>query len=248
MATYTYGQLEGLWVDAGGSAALAPIMAAIAMAESGGNSAAVGHNTNGSTDTGLWQINSVHNVSGMTDPEANAKEAVKIYKSQGLSAWTTYTSGAYKKFLKSGVSAVTTGLTGSTSNTNATDASLTGDVGNAIGQGFAQAFTAIFKPLIEIMVWGTETMLGGALMVVGFLIVVQNSQTGKKVETEVAKSAIEVAEPELAPEIQGVSAAKSAGGFPSFDKSEEVRSAKSPEDFRKIRNSGYTGKVRHDYK
>ncbi len=47
MTHYDYAQLEGLWEDAGGSKALAPIMAAIAMAESGGDSGA--RNPSGAT-------------------------------------------------------------------------------------------------------------------------------------------------------------------------------------------------------
>lgn len=99
MTTFTYAQLEGLWIDAGGAKALAPLMAAIATAESGGNSLA----KNPSGATGVWQILGAvdpSDQSQLTNPQINAKEAVLKYKSQGLGAWTTYTSGAYKKYLK----------------------------------------------------------------------------------------------------------------------------------------------------
>lgn len=36
------------------------IATAVALAESGGDENAIGHNTNGTVDVGLWQINSVH--------------------------------------------------------------------------------------------------------------------------------------------------------------------------------------------
>jgi cell wall-associated NlpC family hydrolase len=101
---YSYRQLEQLWVSAGGSKTLAPIMAAIAMAESGGNPDA--YNPSGAT--GLWQILGAvkpADQSRLTDPKVNAREAVLKYKEQSLSAWTTYTSGAYKKFLQSGTAA-----------------------------------------------------------------------------------------------------------------------------------------------
>lgn len=95
--------LAQLWIQAGGSPALANTMAAIAMAESSGNIGATNQNTNGSTDRGLWQINSVHSQFDpnrlLTDPLYNARAAVAIEKSSGLGAWTTYTSGAYKQFL-----------------------------------------------------------------------------------------------------------------------------------------------------
>lgn len=102
MTTYSYGQLESLWINAEGPTAVAPLMAAIAMAESGGESTA----ENPSGASGLWQILGAvdsSDQSHLMDPETNAKEAVLKYKSQGLNAWVTYTSGAYKKYLKSGV-------------------------------------------------------------------------------------------------------------------------------------------------
>jgi hypothetical protein len=87
------------------------IMAAIAMAESGGNPGA--HNVVPPDNSyGLWQINMIGAMGparrreyGITSNEAlfnpaiNAKAATKIQKSQGLKAWTTYTSGAYKKYM-----------------------------------------------------------------------------------------------------------------------------------------------------
>jgi hypothetical protein len=107
MSDYSYAQLEGLWTGAGGKKSLAPLMAAIAMAESGGNAGA----RNPSGATGLWQILGAVNISDqsrLTDPQINAHEAVLKYNSQGLGAWTTYTSGAYRKYLKGNVPPVTT--------------------------------------------------------------------------------------------------------------------------------------------
>jgi len=99
---YTYAGLEGLWVNAGGKRSLAPTMAAIAEAESGGCSTAY----NASGATGLWQILGAvdpGDQSKLTDPAINAKEAVLKWQTQGLTAWTTYTSGAYKSHLRDGV-------------------------------------------------------------------------------------------------------------------------------------------------
>ena len=108
MADYTYGQLEELWIKAGGNKALAPLMAAIALAESSGNPNATNPTDNGGTQTswGLWQISDgTHNqpVAGILDPLTNAKAAVAKYRSQGLGAWGTYTSGAYQQFYKGDV-------------------------------------------------------------------------------------------------------------------------------------------------
>jgi hypothetical protein len=111
--TYDYGQLEELWIRAGGPRALAPLMAAIALAESSGNTTSNNYADNNGTQTswGLWQISDgTHNWPGTADPNdplANARYAVAKYRSQGLSAWGTYDSGAYKQYYKSGVAAST---------------------------------------------------------------------------------------------------------------------------------------------
>ena len=110
MTTYTYAQLEGLWINAGGPKALAPLAAAIAEAESHGNSQAVNPNdTNGrggtQTSWGLWQIsNGTHAqpVPNILDPAVNARQAVAKWRAAGgFSPWGTYTHGAYKAFLSS---------------------------------------------------------------------------------------------------------------------------------------------------
>jgi hypothetical protein len=114
-ATNTLGQL---WIQAGGAPKLANIMAAIALAESGGQvDAKGGPNTDGSYDYGLWQINSSHRsydpAQLLSDPLYNARAAVAVYRSQGLSAWTTYNTGAYRSFL-TGASRTPVGGTGKT--------------------------------------------------------------------------------------------------------------------------------------
>ena len=76
---------------------------AIGMAESGCNPRATHTNTNGTTDTGLWQINSVHRQwtqAQLLDPQTNAGAAWSI--SAGGSRWTdwvTYNNGAYRSYL-----------------------------------------------------------------------------------------------------------------------------------------------------
>jgi hypothetical protein len=106
-------QLVGLAKGAGFSQSDAVIMAAIAMAESGGNSNA--HNNNratGDNSYGLWQINmidslgperlkqfGISNYEQLKDPVINAHAAKKTKESQGFSAWSVYKSGAYKSYL-----------------------------------------------------------------------------------------------------------------------------------------------------
>src|SRR5215472_629972 len=104
---YTYAELEGLWIKAGGSKGAAPIAAAIALAESGGCSGDENPTDNGGTQTswGLWQISDgTHNqpVPNILDPAVNAQAAVQKYNGAGWSPWGTYDSGAYKAFMNGG--------------------------------------------------------------------------------------------------------------------------------------------------
>lgn len=105
MTQYTYAELEGLWINAGGPRRLAPIAAAIAEAESGGRSDATNPNDNGGRQTswGLWQIsNGTHAqpVPNILNPAVNARQAVAKWRAAGgFSPWGTYDSGAYKAFM-----------------------------------------------------------------------------------------------------------------------------------------------------
>lgn len=103
--------LAQLWIDAGGSPQLANTMAAIAMAESGGN---VSAQNSSSKAAGLWQIlpsaHPQYDVNRLlSDPLYNAQAAVAIFKSQGLTAWQAYTNGSYRQFLSGAASAMYTG-------------------------------------------------------------------------------------------------------------------------------------------
>lgn len=122
MTVYTYAQVEGLWLNAGGPAAAAPLAAAIAMAESGGNSDAVSTQLNGTcTNAGLWQLatpcggGSGYTVAQLQDPATNAAVAVTVSQ-QGAnwSTWETFVNGAYKAFESSSTTPDTTGLPAST--------------------------------------------------------------------------------------------------------------------------------------
>jgi Lysozyme like domain len=105
---YSYAQLEAIAKQGGFPDSMLALMAAIAMAESGGNPAATNTNDNGGTQTswGLWQIsNGTHSqpAPNILDPVVNAQQAWGKYNSQGLGAWGTYTSGAYKSYLQGSV-------------------------------------------------------------------------------------------------------------------------------------------------
>lgn len=81
---------------------------AICMAESGGiadkNNA--GLNSDGSTDYGLMQVNSVHadmvggNLASLYDPATNMRVAYSLSRGgTDWTAWSTYNNGKYERFL-----------------------------------------------------------------------------------------------------------------------------------------------------
>ncbi len=81
MTTYSFAQLEELWIDAGGNKDLAPLMAGVAIVESGGRTDAY----NASGASGLWQIEvPLHDAvipggaGNVFNAEANAKAAVAV--------------------------------------------------------------------------------------------------------------------------------------------------------------------------
>lgn len=109
-------QIYTLAKNSGLSDERAKVAAAIAMAESGGNQAAV---VNDSDDYsfGLWQINmkgsmgpsrrAMYGLSkneDLLDPATNARVMSSIsHQGANFNAWTTYTSGKYKTFLNNTV-------------------------------------------------------------------------------------------------------------------------------------------------
>jgi hypothetical protein len=95
-------QLAQLWISAGGPAGMAHLMAAIAMAESTGRANAVGPRTPQGEAEGLWQILGALIPGNLLNPLVNARNAVAKWRAQGLGAWATYTSGAYRQFMSAG--------------------------------------------------------------------------------------------------------------------------------------------------
>ena len=104
---YSFSQLEDIWVAAGGNKRYEVIAAAVAMAESGGVPNAVNTaNSNGTTDRGLWQINSSHGAQSTFNVLKNAQAAVAIsFNGSNWNAWTTFTSGAWRKYVPNSIPA-----------------------------------------------------------------------------------------------------------------------------------------------
>ena len=132
MARLSAAQLQTLWLQAGGSngsirigtgqtLSLPVVMAAIALAESReGDPAAInpgygagGRRTN-EYSVGLWQINTLvhknYSVDQLKDPLINAREAVRIFRLEGLRAWGAYTDGRYRQYLSTSIAAGGNGI------------------------------------------------------------------------------------------------------------------------------------------
>ncbi|MFI7675636.1 transglycosylase SLT domain-containing protein [Actinophytocola sp. NPDC049390] len=112
MATLSPAQIAEYAHDAGFRGQDLTVAVAVAMAESGGDTRA--HNPVPPDDSyGLWQINMIGSLGParrdqfdldsdreLFDPEENARAAWAISgHGDSFRPWTTYTSGAYKKFL-----------------------------------------------------------------------------------------------------------------------------------------------------
>jgi hypothetical protein len=84
---------------------------AIALAESDGHTKETHVNSNGTTDYGLWQINSVHSAvlagGDWSSPVDNAKMAYQIWHGAKGSwqPWSTYNSGRYLLYMNRGKAA-----------------------------------------------------------------------------------------------------------------------------------------------
>lgn len=152
---------------------------AVALAESGGDTTATHHNTNGSTDYGLWQVNSVHYGGqappNWSDPAANAQAAHAVWARQGWNAWTVYKLQLpYLARMPEARAAVTrygsglgTGVPG------------VGSVGDAVG-GTVQAGQNAVQLAARAGTWASDPgswlrvvyVMIGAVMVAGAVIVV----------------------------------------------------------------------------
>lgn len=175
---------------------------AIAIAEHGGgtiNPAAVNRNTNGSTDTGIWQINSVHErnhpdwtVAALKDPKTNA-EAMAAISGNGTNwqPWSTYRDGKYKAYMERAQKARDQ-TSGSGGLGTAIDA--IGDIATSPFEavkavasavvGFAQTLAGFFAWVTDPDTWRRVALvaLGGAVAVVGVAVLARGTEIGQTAE------------------------------------------------------------------
>jgi hypothetical protein len=181
VTTYSYAELEGLWINAGGPRALAPVAAAIAEAESGGNSDAYnGHDTNGRGGTqvsaGLWQISNgtMTPVPNWSDPATNARDAVGKWRDAGqsFSPWGTFNSGAYKAYLSNKTTPAATVAGSPTSTTAATAAAGSADclIANPLSASLPLVGTISAGPQCIFSKSNARAFIGAGLLLAGGMI------------------------------------------------------------------------------
>lgn len=187
MSRFTVGQARAAAERAGFTPAESAVMAAIAMAESGGNSEAVGPvNRNGTRDYGAWQINSVH-ASALASGDwrkldDNARMARQVWTSQGFKAWTVFNTGAYRQHLSAATSAATSVAPTSTA-TGLAELTPQG-VSNPI-----EAVSALASLPATIDRWGSTF---GIILGAAFLVAVGLALIFRREAADVAKTAVKV--------------------------------------------------------
>lgn len=105
-STHSPGDIYAALIKQGVPADDAARLTAISGAESGyGANQISGTNRNGTTDYGVFQVNSGAwpqlNPSSLPNAslDTQAAAAAEVYRKQGLTAWATYNSGAYQKYM-----------------------------------------------------------------------------------------------------------------------------------------------------
>lgn len=191
MAYLSYAQIRAYAAAAG--APDPDTAAAVAMAETGGTGNTNSHNAIPPDNSyGLWQINMLGSMGpdrrkklGITtntqlyDPAVNA-HAMMMVSGGGtnFSPWTTYKSGAYKKYLKGAVS------TGGSGTTTAVDAnaitSLPGEVVSGV-EGTTKVVVDAANWVVNPSNWlrVLYVIAGAAVVLVGLDMLVQNQILGQ---------------------------------------------------------------------
>lgn len=193
---------------------------AVALAESGGNTDAVNKNKNGSTDYGLFQINSVHADLLAKGDWRNAADNVEMARvvwadaGHSFSPWTTYTTGTYKQFLGHGPAVYSAAESAKKGNSSVWDAigaatlgpagaavdALTGHhIGDAVGNVIKGPGQIVAGALKDVMTWLQKgfvvigaTLLALILLGLGVWLLISNTSVGRKVK-ETAGDAAKVA-------------------------------------------------------
>lgn len=172
-------------MQGGFPANLAPTMAAIAMAESSGNNVVQQGQPYGTTGWGLWQITPGNSVpqfgtdQQLLNPVSNAQAAHAKWASQGLGAWTTYTSGAFRQFMQGNVAPSNDGSAGGVLSTiGGAVAGAAGDVAGAVLSPIVTPLEHMFDVLTNNLLYVVIVGVGLGMMGVGVVLMLKESPAG----------------------------------------------------------------------
>jgi hypothetical protein len=188
---YSFAQLEQFAIQGGFPASLAPTMAAIAMAESSGNNVVQQGQPYGTTGWGLWQITPGNSVpqfgtdQALLNPVANAQAAHQKWVGQGLGAWTTYTSGAYKQFMQGNVTPANDGSTSAGAAGGAPAPGGSGGAASDIASAVLSPIVTPFEHMFDVVMNNALYVLiigaGLGMMGVGLVLMLKESPAGTTV-------------------------------------------------------------------
>lgn len=188
MAVLSADQIAVLAYRAGFRGQDIAIAVAVAFAESSGRTDAVNHNTNGSTDSGLMQINSVHTelTGNRFDPQTNMNMAYAIKTRRGSwKDWSTFNSGRYAVFMPAATIAARKLDT-------STPTTLPASVGNVDSNG-SSGFGKLTDPHTWLRV--ATILAGGTLILVALAMLGWNNapEGAKTIAKTAAKTAAKAA-------------------------------------------------------
>jgi len=172
MTTYTFDQLLGFAQQAGFQGQSADTIAAIAMAESGGNPYAVNYADPGGS-YGLTQINGAAWGAGAANTLGNPLEAFTqaFSVSQGgtnFTPWSTYNNGAYLQYATGSGAGTAGSAAGSIlGGSSGSSGSLTGTTATGQSTTAQSPLSAIFAAVGNLFQQGGLLLLGGILVGVG---------------------------------------------------------------------------------
>lgn len=169
---------------------------AVAFAESTFNANATHKNADGSTDYGLWQINSSHAFPELSngqwkDPNTNARLAYAVWKSQGWNAWSVHKPSdtlGYARYLAAIPAAEAFVLAGTGFNAAAAGAAgIPGDVAESAagaGEDVLTLTAEIWKEPLTVLKWFEQPSswyriaklgIGAALLITGVYLLVTSA-------------------------------------------------------------------------
>lgn len=164
-------ELEAYAAQAGFSGDSAKTIAAIAMAESGGNPNAINYNDPGGS-YGLTQINAAAHGPGalaaLGDPLNAFQQAFRISGGgANFTPWSTFNSGAYLPFLNGGSSGGAGGVLGAGGGAGGGSGGLTGTTATGQPTTSQSPLSAIFSAIGNLFQSAGLLLLGGILVAIG---------------------------------------------------------------------------------